>query len=467
METTDLPTIIVLGDIMLDVQIHGNIEKMANEAPIPVLHSVNETKQLGGCGNVLMNLQSLGCSRLFLFSMIGNDTSGKEIQEILGKHPEITANLSIADEYCTTVKTRGFSNKKIIFRYDVEKKRSLLERHTDHCKKAIDKILTENKVDSIILSDYNKGFLIKELTQYVIEKANLLAIPTFVDPKVDYTRYIGCTVFKPNIKELDDIFEIKYNFSQLRSIHESIMYKVGCKETVLTLSENGISYLTDLNELLHKKTDSTEVCDVTGAGDVVLSILAYYYNSIEKGTLIHLATWMGTHSVKHVGTYIMKKSDILYAYRYLKGTKIISAKSLIELDVPTVVTNGCFDIVHEGHIALFKYCKSIVPENGSVVIALNGDDSIRRLKGSTRPINSLESRIALLNQIECIDWIVVFEDDTPRELYKELHPTILVKGGDYTVENIVGREYCGDVKIFNYIPGKSTTSIIEKIQELK
>jgi len=457
----------VMGDIMLDIQIHGSIEKMANEAPIPVLHHKFQKNNLGGCGNVLMNLQGLGCSRLFLFSMIGNDTSGKEIQDILGKYPEVFPKLCIANEYCTTVKTRGFSNKKIIFRFDTEQKTSLLEKHIAYCKESIDNVLSENKVDSIIFSDYNKGFLIKELTQYVIAKANTYGIPTFVDPKVDYTRYVGCTVFKPNIKEMDDIFGIKYRYESLRLIQETIKEKVACKETILTLSENGISYFTETGELLHKKAVSTEVCDVTGAGDVVMSIVAYYYKRLEKPSLIHLATWIGTHSVKHVGTYIVKKSDILQAYRHLKETKIITRNSLIELDVPFVITNGCFDIVHEGHIALFNYCKSIVPENGSVVVALNGDDSIRRLKGSTRPINSLQSRIALLNQFESIDWIVVFDEDTPYKLYSQIKPTILVKGGDYSVDEIVGREFCRDVKIFTYIPGKSSTGIIKRIQEIK
>ena len=452
---------------MLDVQIHGTIEKMANEAPIPVLHSKLETKQLGGCGNVLMNLQALGCNRLFIISMIGNDAPGKDIQRIVNRYPEIIPKLCISDEYCTTVKTRGFSNKKIIFRCDVEQKRSPLENHIAYCKGAIDQILEDNKVDSIILSDYNKGFLIKELAQYVIGKANKCGIPTFVDPKIDYTKYIGCTVFKPNVKEIGDIFGIEYSYGRLQATHETIQKQVDCKETLLTLSENGISYLTESGNLIHKKTVSTEVCDVTGAGDVVLSVMAYYYRHLEKSVLLHLATWMGTHSVKHVGTYVMKKSDILEATKIIRDTKLITADSLSHLETPFVITNGCFDIVHEGHIALFKYCKSVAPDNGTVVVALNSDESVRRLKGATRPINSLGARIVLLNQIEAIDWIVVFDEDTPCELYRAISPTILVKGGDYVAESLVGREFCKEVRIFNYIAGKSTTGIIERIQELK
>ena len=447
-------TIVVIGDIMLDVQIYGKIEKMANEAPIPVLHSECEKKQLGGSGNVLMNLQALGCNRLFVLSMVGNDGPGKEIQSILSSYSEIVPYMCVSNEYCTTVKTRGFADKKIIFRYDVEKKQPLSDIHINYCKASIDQILHDNRVDSIILSDYNKGFMMKELTEYVIFKANTYNIPTFVDPKIDHRKYKNCTVFKPNIKEIKDIFGLTYSYDRLQIIHETIQKEVQCKETLLTLSENGISYFTTNGKMIHKKTVSTEVCDVTGAGDIVLSVIAYYYNHIERENLVQLATWMGTQSVKHVGTYIMKKRDILQAYKRIRGTKLITAANLIHLDAPCIVTNGCFDIVHEGHIELFKYCKMNVPENGDVVIALNGDESIRRLKGSTRPINLLQSRIALLNEVESIDWIVVFNDDTPYELYKEIRPDILVKGGDYSIDSIVGKEFCREIKIFNFISGQ-------------
>jgi D-beta-D-heptose 7-phosphate kinase/D-beta-D-heptose 1-phosphate adenosyltransferase len=209
------------------------------------------------------------------------------------------------------------------------------------------------------------------------------------------------------------------------------------------------------------------VRDVTGAGDIVISIIAHYYKYLEKSNLIHLAAWMGTHSVKHVGTYVIKKSDILEGCKMIRDTKLLTVDNLIHLETPFVITNGCFDIVHEGHIALFKYCKSIVPENGSVIVALNSDDSVRRLKGSTRPINSLQSRIALLNQIESIDWIVVFDEDTPYELYSKIKPTVLVKGGDYAADSLIGREFCKQIQIFKYVPGKSTTGVIEQIRNLK
>ena len=461
------PTILVIGDIILDVNIYGSVNRIANEAPVPVLVYKNETRKLGGCGNVLMNLQGIGCSRLFLISMIGNDKHGKEIHDIISSYPDISPTFYTDNEYTTTVKTRGFSNKKIVLRYDIEKRVSLLKKHIDSCKERIEILLKETKLDSIILSDYNNGFLVEELTQYVITEASKYNIPVFVDPKIDYRKYIGCTVFKPNIKEMKDIFGIDYSYEKLEEIHKSIQSKVSSKETIITLSENGISYLTDGGNLIHKRTVSTEVSDVTGAGDIVISIIAYFYKNMQKETLVELATWLGTHSVKHVGTYVIKKMDILEAFRSIRKTKLITSDSLLNFNQPFLITNGCFDIVHEGHLALFNYCRSIATEGGSVVVALNSDESIRRLKASTRPINSLKSRIALLNQIDSIDWIVVFDEDTPSELFKKVHPNVLVKGGDYKEGDLIGREFCREVRIFNYIEGKSTTSIIKQIQELK
>ena len=457
--------IIVIGDVMLDVIIDGTITKMANESPIPVLHQTSEKRTLGGCGNVLMNLESLGCNKLFLVSMIGDDSYGKILQEVLSKKGDIISKLYVDTSYCTTVKTRGVSNKKIIFRYDIEKRHTPLESHTEDCKAYIDTILKENQIDAIILSDYNKGFLVKALTSHVISVANQYGVPTFVDPKIDYRKYIGCTVFKPNIKEMKDIFNIDYSYEKLKEIHEEIRSKVECKDTLITLSEKGISLMSSNGNIYHEQTVSTEVCDVTGAGDVVISMMAYYYKHIDIHTLVKLSTWIGTHTVKFAGTYVIKNSDILEAYKTIRDSKLVSIAELSRLRSPIVITNGCFDIVHEGHIALFKFCKSIAITGKNVVVALNGDESIRRLKGATRPINNLQARITLLNQIESIDWIVVFNEDTPYELYREIKPDTLVKGGDYKVEELIGREFCNEVRIFNYIEGKSTSNIISKICE--
>jgi len=451
---------------MLDIKITGAIQKMANEAPIPVVLYESEKKYLGGCGNVLMNVQALGCEKLYIFSMIGNDSYGKEVSDILSGYPEIVQHLSVDNSYTTMVKTRGFANKKIIFRYDIERRAALLPAHIEEICSAIDSLLETTQIDAIIFSDYNKGYLVKELTQHVIHLANKKGIDTFVDPKADYTKYLECTLIKPNTKEIQDVFGIEYKRSCLEKIHASVKEKVRCKETLFTLSEDGMSLCTENGSILNEKAEECEVNDVTGAGDVVISIIAYYYTSMSRTQLIQLATYIGTTSVKYVGTYVLKKSDILRGYKAIHTSKLIRVEDARCLKHPLVFTNGCFDILHKGHIALFDYCSSIRPPGGEVIVAINSDASIRRLKGPERPIHEEETRLALLNAIESIDWIIIFNEDTPYEIMEQIRPHTLVKGGDYTVETLVGKEFCQEIKLFTYIPGNSTTNTIKKIREL-
>ena len=451
---------------MLDRMICGKIDRIANEAPVPVVVHQSEKKFLGGCGNVVMNLQALGCEKLYVFSMIGDDAHGKEISSILSGHPEIVQHLSVDASYTTTVKTRGFVDKKIIFRYDIERRAALLDAHKEEIRRGLKTIVETTRIDAILMSDYNRGYLVKELTQYVIQLANDHGINTFVDLKADYTKYIGCTLIKPNRKELQDVFGIEYRRSELAQIHASVKAKVSCKETLFTLSEEGMSLGTEDGTILNEKTEECDVNDVTGAGDVVISIIAYYYASLSRAKLIQLATYVGTTSVKHVGTYVLKKSDILRGCKSIHTSKLIRAEDARYLKHPIVFTNGCFDILHEGHIELFNYCRSIRQPGGEVLVAINSDASIQRLKGPTRPIHTVETRLALLNAIEAIDWIIVFDEDTPYEVLEQIRPHTLVKGSDYTVESLSGREFCEEVRLFTFIPGKSTTNTIKKIRDL-
>ena len=451
---------------MLDRMICGKIDRIANEAPVPVVVYESDKKFLGGCGNVVMNLQALGCEKLYVFSMIGNDSYGKEISDILSGYPEITQHLSVDASYTTIVKTRGFVDKKIIFRYDIERRAALLAAHKQEIRRAVKTIVETTRIDAILISDYNRGYLVKELTHYVIQLANEHGIQTFVDLKADYTKYLGCTLIKPNRKELQDVFGIQYRHSELDKIHREVKEKVGCKETLFTLSEEGMSLGTEDGQILNEKTEECEVNDVTGAGDVVISIIAYYYRSLSRAQLIQLATYVGTTSVKHVGTYVLKKSDILQGYKSMYRSKLIRAEDAKYLKHPIIFTNGCFDILHEAHIELFNYCRSIRPPGGEVMLAINSDASIRRLKGPARPVHAQETRLALLNAIEAIDWIIVFDEDTPYEVLKQIRPHTLVKGSDYTLDVLVGKEFCEEVKLFTYIPGKSTTNTIKKIREL-
>ena len=275
---------------------------------------------------------------------------------------------------------------------------------------------------------------------------------------------MNCTLIKPNTKELGDVFGIQYRKSEIEAIHLAVKEKARCLETLFTLSEEGMSLCTEDGTILYEKAEESEVNDVTGAGDVVLSVIAYYYGCLSKRELVQLATRMGTISVKYVGTYVLNKSDILSASRKVRTTKLITADQIQYLKNPIVFTNGCFDILHEGHTSLFTYCSSVKPVGGEVMVAINSDVSIQRLKGAGRPINCERARVDLLNNIETIDWIIVFDEDTPYELLKKVQPHTLVKGGDYTKDQIIGKEFSKNTLIFKYVDGKSTTNIIRQIK---
>ena len=460
------PNILVIGDLMLDYSTTGKIEKLANEAPIPVFLKKDETVHLGGCGNVVENLHSLGCEKLFLIGQCGSDGNAKILQNMLD-HKNIYYKLW--NILPTTIsKHRFFCNNKLVFRYDEEIVLKLSPIAEVNIVSFVRRILEAEHIDCIYFSDYNKGFLTKDVCQGILALANERGIFTCVDPKNDYTKYKGCTLIKPNRNEMEKMFDIKYSGLNMENILKEIKEKVGCKHVVITLGDAGITHYSEEDGYLHWKPESKEIIDVTGAGDIVGSVLSYYLpKSNEKHSIIKLASYLATLSVSHLGTYVIQQSDILEALKHFRKNKFILRNDVKQLRGKKIFTNGCFDLVHEGHLGLFDYCKSLCNEEDSVIVGLNSDESIRRLKGETRPVRNLSQRIAMLNAIQNIDWIVVFDEDTPLELLKTIEPDILVKGGDYSLERIVGKEYCKHVQIYPYKEHISTTKIVETIKHCK
>jgi len=457
------PNIIIFGDIILDHKINGHIKRLANEAPIPILLNDNETYSLGGCGNVLANIHSLGCNNIYLFSKISTDIYGDKIETILKDYKNVSSHL-LKNNTSTTTIHRYFVDNKLIFRNDLDIYNTITKEDEIDIYNQFIHILSHNKIDSIIFSDYNRGFLSESLCQSIIKEANKLNIFTSVDPRNNYIKYIGCSLIKPNRLEVEKIFGINISFDNLFKTHKHIKKLVESNHVLITLADKGISLYNEDEEIYINNQENIDVIDVTGAGDIVNSIVSYYFPLInDKKYILQIANYIATQSVKHAGTYIIQKEDILLANKYFNNNKIISINDIKFINKFTIVTNGCFDILHKGHLELFKYCKSLNNANNIIIVALNSDDSIRKLKGNTRPINNLDSRIAMLNAINDIDWIVVFNEETPTEILKTINPDILVKGGDYTIEKLPGREYAKDVKLFNYLDGYSTTNIINKI----
>lgn len=460
------PRIIVCGDIMIDHSITVKIEKIANEAPIPVYTMVSDEYNLGGCGNVLTNLHSLGCDTLHIFSAIGCDENGSILTRLVSSM-DISNHMISVNTYNTTVKRRYFCDNKIMFRCDIENssnEKGLLEPLNFY--EEFEHILATEKIDCIILSDYSKGFLTFDRCQTIIKLANKYGVFTCVDPKDNPAKYAGCSLIKPNRSEAYKLFKMDRS-APILDVHKEILKTIGCRYSVITMSENGIT-LYDGKRIYHEIPEIHKIIDVTGAGDVVCSMIAYFiWNSnIDVDTLLRITTGVATRSVEFPGTYTITQSDI--HLNMLQRSKIIDHSQLARIhdiysDKKIAFTNGCFDLLHRGHIETFIFCKR---KGDIVVVGVNSDDSIRRLKGPTRPIHPLATRLAVLSAVMYIDYIIVFDEDTPYNILRELRPYYLVKGADYRVENVIGREFAKEVLLCELVEGVSTTNTVRTLSAI-
>jgi len=447
-----MSNILVIGDIMIDKYIYTNMSKIANEAPIPVFSFNFEKNILGGCGNVLENMK-LFQNNLFLISVIGNDNN--IIQNLTNK---FNTTLIIDSTRKTTVKTRILCDNKILFRYDTEDTHTINSDIETQIINKFNELLPT--LDIIVFSDYNKGVLSEKICKYIIEQSNIHNKITIGDLKYNFNYFKNITITKPNFSEAKQ-------FSKKNSViemHNTIFDKINCKYSIITLGKDGISFYDNKN-LFTTSYESNEVIDVTGAGDIVGAIISSFYNKVDIQSSLKLATYLGTLSVKKIGTYEISHNDILLAYKWIKN-KEFNQDILYHLknsNNKIVFTNGCFDVLHIGHISYLEEAKKL---GHILILGLNSDDSIKRLKGNNRPINNLNDRITFLNKLDFIDFIIPFNEDTPLEIIKLIQPDILVKGGDYAIDSIVGREFAKETIILPFVDGKSSTNIINKLNDL-
>jgi len=462
MNSTIQPSILIIGDIMLDHHRTIKVRNIANEAPIPVYQLVSESMSLGGCGNVLKNVHALGCSSLHILSVIGNDNQGKEIKTRIEKLGVIS-HIKVIDSYQTITKERSFCENKLMFRCDYEVPNETI-KDIDWISD-VKKILDTYAIDSIILSDYNKGVLSPLTCNEIIRLARSKNIFTCVDPKANLEKYKGCSLIKPNYSEACSLLKVTKDTPILK-LHQLLFERVQCVYSVITLAEKGIS-LYNGTELFHELPPvKHNIIDVTGAGDIICSFMGYYlWREIDIIQVLRKATNIATRSVEYAGTYTIQPLDMFQSE--LQNRRIITIGELSMIrqlynDKRIVFTNGCFDIIHHGHIHIFDFSKL---QGDIVVVGLNSDASIKRLKGEERPINSIELRLKVIESIRSIDFVVIFEEDTPLEVIKQLHPDVLVKGGDYTIDSIIGKEFVKEVKLCPIIPDISSTRIINKIKQ--
>ena len=456
--------IIVLGDIMVDINYESEVTRQAPEANIPIYNILGHNYILGGAANVAQNLKYLD-TNVELISFIGNDNYALIIKGIL-ETKQIQYKLFIDDNRCTTQKNRIFLNNKPQVRYDIEDTSDaskIIENEV------IDYVINKENIDAIIISDYDKGFITEKLCQKIIKYANENNIPTFVDPKIkNYMKYRCCFLFKPNQHESEIISGEK----NINKILEFIRDKIECDNILMTRGKEGMILNNQYNKIEHDNI--INLVDVTGAGDIVLSTLVYCY--LKYGDLLKackVSNYVGGKSVSVIGNYNISKNDISEYFENNiklnnKPNKIIydyEIKKIEDLSKCNniVFTNGCFDILHSAHIQNLQFAKSM---GDILVVGLNSDESIKRLKGSDRPINNIDERALILSLFDFVDHIIIFSDDTPLNIIKILKPNTLVKGSDYKKENIIGSEYVNNIILFNYINGKSSTSIVNKIKNV-
>ena len=447
--------IIVIGDIILDVYHNVETNRKAPEADIPVYNVLNTNYILGGASNVANNIKNLS-GNVHLISIIGNDKSGDKVYELLEKSN--IGNRLFIDNRQTTTKYRCILNNQIVHRHDIEQ----IEDINSYLETSIlEYIYSFTSVDAIVISDYNKGLLTRNLCESIILHANNNGIPTFVDPKTGhFMKYKNCFCFKPNLLEGQIISSSKDKSTILHFLKETL----NCQNVLLTCGEEGM-YLNNLYNHIKIK-NKVDVIDVTGCGDIVLSVLVYSYlknKDLLKASKI--SNFVASQSIQTVGNYIIKKEDLdNYIEDVLYDNEIEKLVQLKKknLNKKVIFTNGCFDIVHSGHIGLLHFAKK---QCDILIVGLNGDESIKRLKGESRPIHSIHERCALLQKLEIIDYIIIFNDNTPLHILNLLRPHTILKGGDYQKENIIGIDYVKDVIIYDYIEGVSSSITIDKINK--
>jgi len=464
------PNILVIGDLMIDHYLWGSAERISPEAPVQVVDIAKESSVLGGAGNVINNLISLGAT-VNVASVVGDDEIAKELTIMLKSIGVKTEGLITQHGRKTSKKSRVIAANQQILRYDKESKETISSASVEKIVTAIEKDLFVTEM--IILSDYGKGVISDELAQAVIALANKKNIKVLVDPKgTDYSKYRGAHMLTPNKKEASEATNIDIvDDASLQKALLSLKEQCDLDRSMITLSEDGIAIYD--GAVKRFPTVAQEVFDVTGAGDTVIASIAFALSaglSIEEtARFSNLAAGV---VVGKIGSATVTLDEIeIYESRLHQGSSDAHIKSFDDIGrivkrakehkQRVVFTNGCFDILHVGHVKYLQEAKSF---GDVLIVGLNSDASVRELKGPTRPVNTEDDRAYILAALDAVDYVVKFSDDTPHDLIKMIAPDVLVKGGDYEGKTVVGTEFSKVLKLVDFVDGKSTTKTIEKIQ---
>lgn len=473
METINLkdknPNILVIGDLMIDHYLWGSCDRISPEAPVPILKVTNETNVLGGAGNVVNNLKALGAN-VGVLSVIGDDEIANELKSML-ESIDVNNFLVIQKNRETSKKSRLIASNQQIIRYDKETTVNIDKSSEDKILELLEKHI--KSYDLVLLSDYGKGVLTNSLTKNIISLVNSKNKKVLVDPKgKDYLKYKNSYLLTPNKKEASLATNIEIcDDKTLQKAILKLKNDYNLEVSLITLSEEGIAIFD--KELRIKPTVAREVYDVTGAGDTVLASIGFAIScGLDINKAVSFSNLASGVVVGKLGSATATLDEIIEYEKSLnqnssssqiktKDEMINLSKKLKQKNKKIVFTNGCFDILHVGHIKYLEVAKSF---GDVLILGLNTDNSVKRLKGDSRPINCQEDRAYTLAALKSVDYVVLFDEDTPYELIKALNPDILVKGGDYKGKEVVGQDLVKELKLVDFVEGKSTTSTIQRIK---
>lgn len=461
--------VLVLGDVMLDRYWFGATNRISPEAPVPVVRVQGNEERAGGAANVAMNIASLNVP-VELLGLTGKDEAGSALSRLLQQH-KIQCNFVQLETHPTITKLRILSRHQQLLRLDFEE-----DFHQVTSEQLLEKLKSAVKnYGVLVLSDYGKGTL--NQVQAMVQVARAANIPVLIDPKgTDFERYRGATLLTPNMSEFEAVVGHCNSEEDIVEKGLNLISTLELTALLVTRSEKGMTLLRPGQVPFHLPTEAREVFDVTGAGDTVISVLA---TALADGRSFEEACYLANVAagivVGKLGTSTVSTVELENAIngRSENGFGIMTEdalKSAVKLakdrGEKIVMTNGCFDILHPGHVSYLEHARKL---GDRLIVAVNSDDSVKRLKGESRPINSLQARMSVLAGLSSVDWLVAFAEDTPQRLIGEILPDLLVKGGDYQPEDIAGSQEVwangGEVKVLNFEDGYSTSNVIKKIRE--
>ena len=470
------PRILIVGDLILDRYVSGDVTRISPEAPIPVLTARNAEERLGGAGNVAANLVAMG-AEVEVAGVVGDDGWGKALRDLLAKQGIETSACAVDPTRPTILKTRMMSGAHQILRVDNEDARPLTGKAGEELVKKLPERV--KKARAVVLSDYGKGCLNREVIEAVVSAAKEKRIPVLVDPKgSDYSRYRGATLVTPNRKEAEEAVGRRLGkIEEFAKAADELMALADLESAVITLGGDGIYFRSRKGEAGHVPAQARAVFDVTGAGDTVIAQIAFH---VAEGRTLEAAVELANQAagivVGRLGTHAVTRSELLARLRETRPHEGKVVRTAVELDQllaawrkekkRIVFTNGCFDVLHVGHIEYLRFARG---KGDALIVAANDDASVRRLKGEGRPVNSLEDRMAVLAALEMVDAVCSFGEDTPAQIVERVTPDVLVKGEDWADKGVVGREWVekhgGVVHLAPLVPGKSTTTILERARK--